>query len=141
MRMSAPVHSAGKHTISTTCIAPMCLLAPIDSGSTLFYSFFFFQAEDGIRDVAVTGVQTCALPICFDVVHDQVRIQVANCRADGIDQRVRIANGADFKIVSPEIVKASSCQRRVHARPYGVPDTVVVYVACHANNLESLGTP
>src|ERR1041385_8984566 len=27
--------------------------------------FFFFQAEDGIRDVAVTGVQTCALPICI----------------------------------------------------------------------------
>src|SRR2546429_1646642 len=26
-------------------------------------SVFFFQAEDGIRDVAVTGVQTCALPI------------------------------------------------------------------------------
>src|SRR2546429_4878456 len=25
--------------------------------------YFFFQAEDGIRDVAVTGVQTCALPI------------------------------------------------------------------------------
>src|SRR2546422_402359 len=31
--------------------------------------FFFFQAEDGIRDVAVTGVQTCALPICFDGRH------------------------------------------------------------------------
>src|SRR5687768_9750544 len=29
----------------------------------LFFFFFFFQAEDGIRDVAVTGVQTCALPI------------------------------------------------------------------------------
>jgi len=28
---------------------------------------FFFQAEDGIRDVAVTGVQTCALPICRTV--------------------------------------------------------------------------
>src|SRR3712207_7620397 len=30
------------------------------------YSFFcfFFQAEDGIRDIGVTGVQTCALPIC-----------------------------------------------------------------------------
>src|SRR5687768_17778121 len=26
-------------------------------------NYFFFQAEDGIRDVAVTGVQTCALPI------------------------------------------------------------------------------
>src|SRR5437016_12038784 len=29
----------------------------------LFF-FFFFQAEDGIRDWSVTGVQTCALPIC-----------------------------------------------------------------------------
>src|SRR2546425_9407445 len=29
----------------------------------LFYIFFFFQAEDGIRDKLVTGVQTCALPI------------------------------------------------------------------------------
>src|SRR5690625_6374749 len=29
----------------------------------LFESFFFFQAEDGIRDGHVTGVQTCALPI------------------------------------------------------------------------------
>src|SRR2546430_9063417 len=27
--------------------------------------FFFFQAEDGIRDLTVTGVQTCALPISF----------------------------------------------------------------------------
>src|SRR5687767_15858620 len=32
---------------------------------TNFYVFFFFfQAEDGIRDKLVTGVQTCALPIC-----------------------------------------------------------------------------
>src|SRR2546422_6960334 len=29
----------------------------------LWFFFFFFQAEDGIRDVAVTGAQTCALPI------------------------------------------------------------------------------
>src|SRR2546430_4080501 len=29
----------------------------------LFIVFFFFQAEDGIRDLTVTGVQTCALPI------------------------------------------------------------------------------
>src|SRR5256884_938274 len=31
--------------------------------SLFVHLFFFFQAEDGIRDVAVTGVQTCALPI------------------------------------------------------------------------------
>src|SRR6266496_4412907 len=38
----------------------------------LFYFFFFFQAEDGIRDLYVTGVQTCALPILRpedDLVH------------------------------------------------------------------------
>src|SRR2546430_12056922 len=29
----------------------------------MFFVFFFFQAEDGIRDLTVTGVQTCALPI------------------------------------------------------------------------------
>src|SRR4030043_385852 len=40
---------------------------------------FFFQAEDGIRDVAVTGVQTCALPICgvvragFSTELDEIR--------------------------------------------------------------------
>src|SRR5436189_1417303 len=31
--------------------------------SFVFFVFFFFQAEDGIRDTSVTGVQTCALPI------------------------------------------------------------------------------
>src|SRR5258707_5872051 len=30
---------------------------------TSLLCFFFFQAEDGIRDIGVTGVQTCALPI------------------------------------------------------------------------------
>src|SRR5207245_10471974 len=34
------------------------------SGFVCFLLFFFFQAEDGIRDATVTGVQTCALPIC-----------------------------------------------------------------------------
>src|SRR5256886_12791728 len=33
-----------------------------------FVFFFFFQAEDGIRDLTVTGVQTCALPISCDVL-------------------------------------------------------------------------
>src|SRR6266853_4128289 len=31
----------------------------------VIFIFFFFQAEDGIRDLTVTGVQTCALPICL----------------------------------------------------------------------------
>src|SRR2546430_11084001 len=37
---------------------------------------FFFQAEDGIRDLTVTGVQTCALPIYADIA-DAVRRYLA----------------------------------------------------------------
>src|SRR5690625_7176039 len=36
---------------------------------SVLFCFFFFQAEDGIRDGHVTGVQTCALPICHDDRH------------------------------------------------------------------------
>src|SRR5260370_1529399 len=35
----------------------------VSSSRVLVVCFFFFQAEDGIRDSSVTGVQTCALPI------------------------------------------------------------------------------
>src|SRR5258708_31943469 len=38
----------------------------------MLYVFFFFQAEDGIRDDLVTGVQTCALPICCSGAVQQV---------------------------------------------------------------------
>src|SRR6266404_7160823 len=44
----------------------MALLSRADRGLV----FFFFQAEDGIRDKLVTGVQTCALPILLLQVDD-----------------------------------------------------------------------
>src|SRR5688572_32567831 len=40
----------------------MLFLKCVNEQYVLFF-FFFFQAEDGIRDLTVTGVQTCALPI------------------------------------------------------------------------------
>src|SRR5256884_3420534 len=40
--------------------------------------FFFFQAEDGIRDVAVTGVQTCALPIFKAMADEQPRARLGH---------------------------------------------------------------
>src|SRR5256885_7032131 len=52
------------------------LLYPVNRGGTVCCSkigccyhvlFFFFQAEDGIRVYKVTGVQTCALPICISL--------------------------------------------------------------------------
>src|SRR5256885_11671700 len=38
-------------------------VAKLFGSSRTYIAFFFFQAEDGIRDYKVTGVQTCALPI------------------------------------------------------------------------------
>src|SRR2546430_4333809 len=43
---------------------------------TFLCFFFFFQAEDGIRDLTVTGVQTCALPI-YPTHHDR-RLSLAD---------------------------------------------------------------
>src|SRR5690625_5461650 len=53
--------------------------------STWLRSFFFFQAEDGIRDGHVTGVQTCALPIFFPVFFTTVIVGDA-------DQDFRLGN-------------------------------------------------
>src|SRR6266542_5325319 len=38
------------------------------------FLFFFFQAEDGIRDATVTGVQTCALPISWVHPYDDAQV-------------------------------------------------------------------
>ena len=51
------------------------------------FCFFFFQAEDGIRDHCVTGAQTCALPILilipmqivYYVFHIHVHVYVRQC--------------------------------------------------------------
>src|SRR2546429_2887824 len=48
----------------------------------VFLRFFFFQAKDGIRDVAVTGVQTCALPI-FGVTYHVSGTLVVEASPDG----------------------------------------------------------
>src|SRR5258708_9307588 len=47
----------------TRCTLCRWLVLSITIRNLLKYSLFFFQAEDGIRDDLVTGVQTCALPI------------------------------------------------------------------------------
>src|SRR5690349_24712442 len=85
---------------------------------------FFFQAEDGIRDLYVTGVQTCALPICFrhDVLLDvaaQVvvgaRQQVARGdkgRHERLELRhIRQARGTNGSVREWEIGRAS-CRER-----------------------------
>src|SRR5258708_7768733 len=54
---------------------------------TILFFFFFFQAEDGIRDDLVTGVQTCALPIYPEV--EILKSQLARALADYDNLRKR----------------------------------------------------
>src|SRR5256886_12473218 len=46
---------------------------------------FFFQAEDGIRDLTVTGVQTCALPICLEILRHHA-VELEDLRPAGIGE-------------------------------------------------------
>src|SRR5439155_18349494 len=67
-------------------------------------SFFFFQAEDGIRDGHVTGVQTCALPISAMLLHllslrgrlhDYMAARPAGATAEELLDLVFVARGRD----------------------------------------------
>src|SRR5947209_419050 len=55
--------------------------------------FFFFQAEDGIRDIGVTGVQTCALPIFFAGYETR-----GPATAPGLINPARVAPDGSFRI-------------------------------------------
>src|SRR5438874_3176158 len=56
-----------KLALGSICAVVLCCFSVMGVGCSLICTvlcfFFFFQAEDGIRDLYVTGVQTCALPI------------------------------------------------------------------------------
>src|SRR5205809_1966682 len=99
----------------------LCLLSFV----VFIIFFFFFQAEDGIRDVAVTGVQTCALPI-FVRALDQIasllefnREKVSRRGVDALNVGARRLRRAVGDVVSPEVPAAlieigrASCRERV----------------------------
>src|SRR5690349_24677656 len=67
------------------------------------YSFaniccFFFQAEDGIRDLYVTGVQTCALPIFLDARKPPAHLPIADGRAAEVSALTSLAVGSDCNV-------------------------------------------
>src|SRR6266853_4761714 len=61
--------------------------------------FFFFQAEDGIRDLTVTGVQTCALPIYRQRAGDDPRPR-NGAQGAGRDQCVRAGDRKSTRLNS-----------------------------------------
>src|SRR5206468_4646008 len=82
-----------------------------------FYFFFFFQAEDGIRDLIVTGVQTCALPIShnlFPKKDDKDLSQIYNRLAkEGAKLRLGLVYATqEVSSISGNVLKRSE-ERRV----------------------------
>src|SRR5437879_12706285 len=70
--------------------------------------FFFFHAEDGILDTSVTGVQTCALPICnHELASGQLAVRVA--RRLGLDGT---ATHTLRQVIEHHLLMASVSQRR-----------------------------
>src|SRR3989442_5170553 len=71
------------------------------STSGIAMTFFFFQAEDGIRDADVTGVQTCALPISFRVEGKEIELDRAILDELGDPLLHLLRNAVDHGIESP----------------------------------------
>src|SRR6476660_8963063 len=63
--------------------------------------FFFFQAEDGIRDDLVTGFQTCALPICL-LLTGEASGQLFGDEAVGPVRELQAAGGSEERRVGKE---------------------------------------
>src|SRR2546426_8938025 len=78
---------------------------------------FFFQAEDGIRDYKVTGVQTCALPIYLRKLLGQDRSRRGRRRRPTLPRRVGPAaatQDAARRVVAPRLrLRLRSEERRV----------------------------
>src|SRR3989454_5512459 len=66
-----------------------------------FCFFFFFQAEDGIRDYKVTGVQTCALPIAGERRGFNPIFMMADSGARGSTQQIRQLGGMRGLMAKP----------------------------------------
>src|SRR5256886_11340196 len=64
--------------------------------STAFI-YFFFQAEDGIRDLTVTGVQTCALPIWRRARHRAGQLTPQGAAASPHPRLFQVGCGASFR--------------------------------------------
>src|SRR5260370_24245247 len=94
----------------SVCFIMRCLLCGTTYLLTVTY-FFFFKAEDGIRDSSVTGVQTCALPILFARV-DRSRRRLRSTRANSGAVLCGSGRGARAELRSEERRVGKECRSR-----------------------------
>src|SRR2546425_2047923 len=88
------------------------------------FCFFFFQAEDGIRDKLVTGVQTCALPISTEETHLNAALAKAGLEVVETDLGeyiVQLADSRPSHIILPIAHMTREDVGRLMEQRIGVP--------------------
>src|SRR3989442_8947961 len=124
---SEPGVASSRSVLSGVCTPVPVSPSPRAWGHGSVGCFFFFQAEDGIRDADVTGVQTCALPILNARIwsrrqdaerRDQILAFIEQTLTEGIENskinraREQEPEAAEFRRALDEIGRAS-CRERV----------------------------
>src|SRR5258707_4344385 len=80
---------------------------------------FFFQAEDGIRDIGVTGVQTCALPICSGATPDRPHRRRSNAVISDPTHRRRISAAKPAAMVRTTVrIRSEEHTSELQSRQY-----------------------
>src|SRR5207248_3728424 len=77
-------------------------------------SFFFFQAEDGIRDRTVTGVQTCALPIFSSTHYLATTAGLEILKAGGNAADAGVAAGLCINVLEPHLTNLGGVAPIMH---------------------------
>src|SRR2546430_3672143 len=98
------------------------------------FFFFFFQAEDGIRDLTVTGVQTCALPISPARDGERVPVSVLLRRGtplDGSRPLLLYAYGSYGATIEPT----------VNSNVLSLVDRGFIYPNAHIRGGQGMGRP
>src|SRR3712207_3226701 len=114
----------------------------------MFRYIFFFQAEDGIRDIGVTGVQTCALPIWITpefIIHlrpdptfeptstggyDHLALVVEGTNPDALAEYLTDA-GVEIESRSENVVGAQGSGEALYVRD---PDGYLIELKLYAND-------
>src|SRR5262249_58555412 len=96
----------------SSCVdACVSVCAACVSCTYLTSCFFFFQAEDGIRDWSVTGVQTCALPIWGTALVDPLT-RLPNARYLFVSFEEEVSRALHQKVRSEERRVGKECRSR-----------------------------
>src|SRR5436189_1714111 len=99
------------------------------------FIFFFFQAEDGIRDTSVTGVQTCALPIS-SVKDGKQRITATAAEAnDAIEKPVTVHPDGEEKSLTASDIVSDNGVLTLDIPPTAIPNSMRAELKIYPNLL------